>query len=207
MDSAEGEAAEDGATRSGPLCIATGTGDSSATVGPQSNRSRFEGVKRPEVTAGRHGEAPHLKFLPEERYVAWEERAGRWRNRKGKMGKRILLIDGDQTISEAIDAALGSAGHRIRTETSGADALEVFSRNPHAFDLIVMDMGLPDISGLLLAERLLKLRADIPIVLLAGAEGQAQARARDSGIRWFGIKPVSMTDLTETVEKALAGVE
>ena len=123
------------------------------------------------------------------------------------MGKRILLIDGDQTISEAISSTLGSAGHLIRMETSGGDALEVFSRDPYAFDLIVMDMGLPDISGLLLAEKLLKLRADIPVVLLAGAEGQAQAKARDSGIRWFGIKPVSMTDLTETVEKALAGVE
>ena len=123
------------------------------------------------------------------------------------MGKRILLIDGDQTMSEAIDAALGSAGHRVRTETSGADALEVFSRDPYAFDLIVMDMGLPDISGMLLAEKLLKLRAHVPIVLLAGLEGQAQAKARDSGIRWFSIKPVSMTDLTETVEKALAGLE
>ena len=123
------------------------------------------------------------------------------------MGKLILLIDGDQVMSEAIDTTLGSAGHRVRTETSGADALEVFSRDPDAFDLIVMDMGLPDISGLLLAERLIKLRPHIPIVLLAGPEGQAQAKARDSGIRWFSIKPVSMTDLTETVEKALAGLE
>jgi DNA-binding response OmpR family regulator len=123
------------------------------------------------------------------------------------MGKRILLIDGDQTMSEAINTTLGSAGHRVQVETSGADALEVFSRDPYAFDLIVMDMGLPDISGLLLAEKLLKLRAHIPIVLLAGPEGQAQAKARDSGIRWFSIKPVSMTDLIETVEKALAGVE
>ena len=123
------------------------------------------------------------------------------------MGKRILFIDPDEAISEAVTTILGSAGHRIRMETRGRDALELFSRDPYAFDLIVMDMGLPDISGLLLAEKLFKVRADIPVVLLAGAEGQAQAKARESAIRWFGIKPLSMTDLAETVERALTGVE
>ncbi len=62
---------------------------------------------------------------------------------------------------------LEGAGHETQIETSGADALEVFSHSPSAFDLIVMDVGLPDISGLRLAERLRGLRADIAIVLLA----------------------------------------
>ncbi len=123
------------------------------------------------------------------------------------MGKRILLIDGDQTISETVNTMLESVGHQTQIETSGADALEAFSRNPAAFDLIVMDVGLPDISGLLLAEKLLKSRSDIPIVLLAGQEGQTQSKERNSGIHYFGMKPLSMTDLAETVEKALAGVE
>jgi len=102
---------------------------------------------------------------------------------------------------------LETAGHHIRMETSGAGALHVFSRNPSAFDLIVMDMGLPDISGLLLAEKLLKVRADIPILLLAGAEGQTQSKVRNSGVRYFGVKPLSMLDLAETVEKALTEAE
>ena len=123
------------------------------------------------------------------------------------MGKRILFIDGDQLIAEAVNTMLESVGHHMRMETSGAAALRVFSRNPSAFDLIVMDMGLPDISGLLLAEKLLKVRADIPVVLLTGAEGQTQSKARNSGIRYFSSKPVSMIDLAETVEKALSGVE
>ena len=123
------------------------------------------------------------------------------------MGKRILFIDGDEAISEAVNTTLGGAGHRIRMETSGMKALEVFSRDPYAFDLIVMDVGLPDISGLLLAEKLFKLRADLPVVLLTGAEGQTHAKARESAIRWFGIKPLSMTDLAKTAERALTGVE
>ena len=123
------------------------------------------------------------------------------------MGKRILFIGGDQTISEAVNGMLEGAGHHPHMATEGAGALEVFSRNPSAFDLIVMDVGLRDISGLRLAERLLSVRADVPIVLLTGEEGQTQSRERNSGIRYFGIKPLSMTDLARTVEKALTGAE
>jgi DNA-binding response OmpR family regulator len=123
------------------------------------------------------------------------------------MGKRILFIGGDQTISEAVNGMLEGAGHYPQIATDGADALQVFSRRPFDFDLIVMDVGLQDISGLRLAEKLLGLRADVPIVLLTGEEGQTQSRERNSGIRYFGMKPLSMTDLARTVEKALTGVE
>ena len=122
-------------------------------------------------------------------------------------GKRILLVEGDQTTSEAVNAMLESAGHHTRMETSGTDALEAFSRNPRGFDLVITDMGLPDISGLLLADKLFKMRPDIPVVLLAGEEGQAQSKARNSGIGYFGMKPLSMADLARTVEKALAEAE
>ncbi len=123
------------------------------------------------------------------------------------MGKKILLVDGDHTIVEAVNAMLEGMGHRVRTETSGMDALSVFSSNPGGFDLIITDLGMPDISGLLLVEKLLKMRSDIPIVLLTGADGQAQSRARESGIHWFGMKPVSIPALAATVESALTGEE
>ena len=121
------------------------------------------------------------------------------------MGKRILFIESDQAISEAVNGMLEGAGHHPHIVTDGAGALEVFSRSPSAFDLIVMDVGLPDISGLRLAERLFGVRADVPIVLLAGEEGQTQSRERNSGIRYFGMKPLSIADLAQTVEKPLTG--
>ncbi len=122
------------------------------------------------------------------------------------MGKSVLFVDGDQTIIEAVNAMLEGMGHHVKMATSGMDALNVFSKNPGGFDLIITDLGMPDISGLLLAEKLLRMRADIPVLLLAGLEGQAQSRARESGIRWFGMKPLSIIDLTETVRSALTEV-
>ncbi len=120
------------------------------------------------------------------------------------MGKRILFVDGDQTIVEMVHAMLEEMGHQVRMETTGADALEAFSGNPGGYDLVITDLSVPDISGLLLAQRLLKIRGDIPIVLLANKDGEKVFRERETGIRWFGAKPISVTDLAETVRCALA---
>ena len=120
------------------------------------------------------------------------------------MGKRILFVDGDQTIAEKVNTMLEEMGHLVRIETSGMDALAVFSTNPGGYDLIIMDLGMPDISGLLLAEKLLRMRGDIPILLLSGPDGEKLSRARETGIRWFGMKPIAITALAETVRSALA---
>ena len=120
------------------------------------------------------------------------------------MGKRILFVDGDQTIAEVVNTMLEEMGHQVRIETSGMDALAVFSTNPGGYDLIIMDLGMPDISGLLLAEKLLRMRGDIPILLLSGPDGEKLSRARETGIRWFGMKPISIIALAETVRSALA---
>jgi CheY-like chemotaxis protein len=119
------------------------------------------------------------------------------------MGKRILFVDGDQAIVGKVNSMLEEMGHEVRMETSGMDALTIFSNNPGGYDLIITDLGMPDISGLLLAEKLLKMRGDIPIVLLTGLDGEKLSKARETGIRWFGMKPISITALAETVKSAL----
>jgi DNA-binding response OmpR family regulator len=63
------------------------------------------------------------------------------------MGKRILFVDGDQTIAEVVNTMLEEMGHQVRIETSGMDALAVFFANPGGYDLIITDLGMPDISG------------------------------------------------------------
>jgi DNA-binding NtrC family response regulator len=119
------------------------------------------------------------------------------------MGKRILFVDGDQPIVMAVNTMLEGMGHQVHIRTNGADALSAFRKNPDGFDLIITDLGMSDISGLLLAEKILKVRANIPVLLLTGLEGQVQSRARASGILWFSMKPLVMTDLAATVESAL----
>ncbi len=119
------------------------------------------------------------------------------------MGKRILFVDGDPIIVQAVNNMLEAMGHEVQLEISGADALTAFSRRPADYDLIITDIGMRDISGLLLVDKFLKMRAGIPIVLLASPQGQAQSRARENGVHWFGMKPLSLAELAETVKSAL----
>lgn len=119
------------------------------------------------------------------------------------MSKRILFVDGDPTVLGTVNNMLQEMGHQVRMEISGTDALNVFGRNPAGFDLIIAELGMPDISGFLLIQRLSKIRSDIPIILLTSQEGQAQSIARESGIRWFAIKPLSIAELSGVVETAL----
>jgi DNA-binding NtrC family response regulator len=121
------------------------------------------------------------------------------------MSKRILFVDGDETMVVMINTMLKEQGYLVQMETSGASALAAFSRDPMGFDLVITDVGIWDISGLRLAERLLKIRSDMPVVLLTGKEGRAMSDDRATGIRWFAMKPLSMTDLALTVESALLG--
>ncbi len=120
------------------------------------------------------------------------------------MSKQVLFVDADQAIIDAVSSMLKEMGHRVRMATSGMEALAVFSHNPEGFDLIIMDLSMSDISGLRLAERLLKVRGNIPIVLLTSEDGEKQSKERETGIRWFALKPISMDALAETVKSALA---
>jgi DNA-binding response OmpR family regulator len=116
------------------------------------------------------------------------------------MSKRILLVDADIEVAKQVKEMLDSMGHDVRMEKSGEDALNIFGKDAAGFDLVITELGMPDISGFLLIEKLLKIRSNMPIILLASPEGQAQSVARESGIRWFGIKPLSIADLARTVE-------
>lgn len=119
------------------------------------------------------------------------------------MNKRILFVDGDATVIGAVNDMLEQMGHRVQLEISGTDALTAFERDSDAFNLIIAELGMPDISGFLLVQKFLKIRSDIPVILLTNQEGQTQSMARESGIRWFAIKPLSLTELSNTVDAAM----
>jgi DNA-binding response OmpR family regulator len=122
------------------------------------------------------------------------------------MSKRILLVDSDSMVVGTVSDTLERMGYRVQTETSGTDALSVFERNPAAYDLIIAELGMPDMSGFLMVQRFLKIRSDTPVILLTSREGQAQSMARESGIRWFAIKPLSISELSSTVQTVMNGL-
>jgi len=95
-------------------------------------------------------------------------------------------------------------GYSVATRTSSIEALELFKSDPGKFQLVITDMTMPNMTGDLLARRMLEIRPDIPIVLCTGySERMSEARAREMGITAFVMKPIVIQELSKIIRKAL----
>jgi len=115
-------------------------------------------------------------------------------------GARILLVDDEPAIVRAVRANLGSRGFRVDVAGSGSEALEKIESHP---DLILLDLGLPDLDGLDLI-RTLRSRARAPIIVLSarGAE-RDKVRALDLGADDYLTKPFGVEELLARIRVAL----
>ncbi len=116
----------------------------------------------------------------------------------------ILLIDDEVPIIDATKQMLERLGYTVVGEMSGIDALETFRAEPGRFDLIITDQTMPTMSGLQLAEELMNIRPEIPIILCTGfSEGIGPTEVKSMGIREFVMKPVIKKDIAVTIRNIL----
>jgi two-component system KDP operon response regulator KdpE len=117
---------------------------------------------------------------------------------------RILLVDDDVPIQRALAPLLRSRGYEVEVAGTGGDALKAFAAHPP--DLIVLDLGLPDLEGTEVCRRI---RADsnLPIVILTarGAE-QDKVAALDLGADDYVTKPFGPEELLARIRVALRRV-
>ena len=118
--------------------------------------------------------------------------------------ERILLVDDEETICRMEYAMLSAMGYQVTALSSSMDSLEVFRRQPDNFDLVITDMTMPNMTGSELAQRIMALRADVPIILCTGfSELINEEKAKALGLRGFIMKPVDMLNLAKTVRRVL----
>jgi nitrogen-specific signal transduction histidine kinase/CheY-like chemotaxis protein len=111
-------------------------------------------------------------------------------------GQRILFLDDDAAFVELAKRVIGKAGYSVIGHTSPADALEDFSAAPDAYDLVVADLSMPDVNGLDVAQSVVAIRADIPIIIMAGyISPQDEALAEAYGVREVVNKSATVEEL------------
>ncbi|MHC1727806.1 MAG: PAS domain S-box protein [Syntrophobacteraceae bacterium] len=116
----------------------------------------------------------------------------------------VLVVDDEMSIVEMLKDMLESLGYEVATRYSSSDALQAFRAHPETFDLVITDMTMPHMTGLALAKEILRIRADIPIILCTGfSEAVNEDRAKLPGIRQLLMKPVAMRDLAAAVNKII----
>jgi len=106
--------------------------------------------------------------------------------------ERILFIDDREQVARASKRLLQTLGYRVETFTSATEALEAFGREPRAYDLVITDQVMPEMTGLELAGEMLRIRPQLPIILVSGnADAEIRIRARELGIGSFLPKPLA----------------
>jgi len=78
----------------------------------------------------------------------------------------ILLVDDDPEIIEVLGLTLEHLGHRVRGITNGREAIEAFKKGD--YDLVITDLGMPDVSGWDIARAVKKIKPDVPVLLITG---------------------------------------
>ena len=82
---------------------------------------------------------------------------------QGNVGKQILLVDDEPSVSKAIRMLLEHEGFKVQTAENGMAALALFEQD--RFDLVITDFSMPGMTGGELASRIKKLRPDQPIIM------------------------------------------
>ena len=120
--------------------------------------------------------------------------------------ERILVVDDEALQAQTLQIMLERLGYRVVAESESLKALEVFRSDPGAFDLVLTDQEMPRFSGAKLAEAVLRLRPDIPVILCTGySETVDEETAKALGIRLFLMKPYSVRELAEAARAAIDG--
>ena len=116
----------------------------------------------------------------------------------------ILVVDDEEDIVVAAKILLEQLGYRVTSLTASREALEAFRAQPDGFDLVLADQTMPHLSGLELAEELLKMKPGLPIIIWTGySETLTPENARTLGIRELLAKPLVPRQLAESVRREL----
>jgi two-component system KDP operon response regulator KdpE len=114
---------------------------------------------------------------------------------------RLLVIDDEPAIRKLLRMGLNTQGHHVLEATNARTALQQIATKP---DLVILDLGLPDMEGLDLLRQIRERDAAVPIVVLTSRDDEAaKVQALDSGADDYVTKPFGMNELFARIRAAL----
>jgi len=107
---------------------------------------------------------------------------------------RILLIEDDELLGDGVRAGLAQHGHTVDWARDGEEALAALAATPH--DAVVLDLGLPKVSGLDLLARMRGVGTRTPVLILTARDTVGdRVRGLDGGADDYLVKPFDMAEL------------
>jgi len=121
---------------------------------------------------------------------------------QGSLPSRVLVVDDEPAIRRFLRTSLGAHGYQVEEAADGQAALELLRRVPP--DVLVLDLGLPDLDGFELLRRLRAGGSALPIIVLSSrADEKGKVEALDLGADDYVTKPFGIDELLARIRAAL----
>lgn len=116
----------------------------------------------------------------------------------------ILVVDDEDAMRITTKAILTELGYRVHVAKDGLEGLSRFKKDPAAYDLVLLDMMMPNMNGLDCHKALRKIRPDIPVLLATGYAKDAEIeQMQQTGIQGYIRKPFRAAELSQAIRRAL----
>jgi len=117
---------------------------------------------------------------------------------------RVLLVDDEPALVRMGQLMLERLGFSVEVFADGRAAEAAFEAEPDRFHMVISDQTMPRVTGLELADRILRLRPQTPFILTTGNHADVEnARLLESGLAELLVKPFSFESLKAAVAAAL----
>lgn len=118
-------------------------------------------------------------------------------------GTRVLVAEDNPAVREFIIRSLASAGYKAVAVADGQQALDTLAKEK--FDVLVTDIVMPNVDGIALALKAVRLFPDLRIVMISGyAQERMRAHNLDALVHRIIAKPFSLEEICDAVKEALA---
>ncbi|MBF0398198.1 MAG: response regulator [Desulfobacterales bacterium] len=118
--------------------------------------------------------------------------------------EHILLVDDEEAVAKIEKKTLESLGYRVTIKKDGIEGLEIFQSSPNEFDLIITDMTMPIMCGDKFAQKAIKIKPNIPIILCTGySELMDEEKAISIGIKAYVMKPMIAQEIAFKIREVL----
>ncbi|MBI3015025.1 MAG: response regulator [Candidatus Tectomicrobia bacterium] len=124
------------------------------------------------------------------------------RDKEKKRGALILAVDDDPTVLETLKEILISGNHQVDAVGGGKEALDLFSRK--TYDLVITDLGMPEMNGWELCRRIKDLKPSLPVVLVTGwGDHIDREKASLHGVDFLIAKPFGVSQVLSDIDRVL----
>jgi DNA-binding response OmpR family regulator len=114
--------------------------------------------------------------------------------------RHILHIEDDPEVAGSVGHLLESSGYEVTHAADGLSGLLAFNQSPAQWSAVLIDLNLPHVSGNDLLKELHRVRPDLPLIVLTGAEPGTNLEVYEQGAIILWHKPVSAQEMLENLK-------